>query len=31
MQADAARIFAELVADPTSTGTTRWKTRKKTA
>jgi len=31
MQADAARIFAELVADPTSTGLTRWKTRKKTA
>ena len=31
MQADAARIFAELVADPTSTGSSRWKTRKKTA
>jgi integrase len=31
MQADAARIFAELVADPASTGGTRWKTRKKTA
>jgi integrase len=31
MQADAAAIFAELVADPASTGPTRWKTRKKSA
>lgn len=31
MQADAARIFAGLVADPASTGDTRWKTRKKSA
>ena len=31
MQADAAQLFAELIADPASTGTTRWKTRKKSA
>ena len=30
LQAEAARRFAELIADPASTGTTRWKTRKKT-
>ena len=31
MQADAARLFAALVADPASTGDARWKTWKKTA
>ena len=31
MQAEAAQIFADLIADPASTGHTRWKNRKKTA
>jgi len=31
MQAEAAAIFAELIANPSSTGDTRWKIRKKTA
>lgn len=31
MQAEAAQIFADLIAAPASTGTTRWKNRKKTA
>jgi len=31
MQADAAQVFADLIADPTSTGHTRWNNRKKTA
>ena len=31
MQAEAAQVFEALVADPTSTGNARWKTRKKSA
>lgn len=31
MQAAAAQVFADLIADPTSTGHTRWNNRKKTA
>lgn len=31
MQAEAAQIFADLITNPASTGTTRWKNRKKTA
>lgn len=31
VQAEAAAIFADPIANPTSTGDTRWKIRKKTA